>query len=332
MTSEPSTGILLVNTGTPDAPTKEAVVRYLRRFLSDRRIVDLPPLIWKPLLNGIILRVRPVKTVKIYQRIWTSEGSPYTLHSQELEAAVAQQFAADGHTEVLVRMAHRYGNPSIETELRSFKSRGIQRVFVLPLYPQQAYATTGTVRDELDLQLAALDYSPELMFIEDYYTEPLWIEAVADSIRPYLADNSTRSHLVFSFHSEPLRDVRHGDPYKQQVEVSSALIAKALGLSADAWTIAFQSRFDDAQKWLGPFLPQKMAQLSDAGVENSLVVCPGFAVDCTETLYDIALHLKIDLNAEGHTAAYTYIPCLNGSVAHAKALASIIENQLEKIS
>jgi ferrochelatase len=268
--------------------------------------------------------------VKIYEHIWTPEGSPYTLHSQGLEAAVAQALVEDGHDELLVRMAHRYGNPSMETELRNFKSRGIEHVVVLPLYPQQAYAPTGAVHDELELQLKTLEYAPKITFIEDYHTDALWVEAVANSIRPYLDDASRTGHLVFSFHSVPLKDLRHGDPYKQQVEASCALIAKALGLEDDAWTIAFQSRFDDAQRWLGPFLPTKMAQLSDSGVENSLVVCPGFAVDCTETLYDIALHLKIELNAEGHTAAYTYIPCLNESAAHAKALAQIVENQLKR--
>jgi ferrochelatase len=321
-------GILLVNTGTPDAPTKEAVVRYLRRFLMDPRIVSIPPLIWKPILNGIVLRVRPAKTVGIYQRIWTPTGSPYTLHSQALERAVAQEFAARGNDGALARMAHRYGNPSIQAELRNFKQRGIERVVVLPLYPQQAFATTASVHDELDRQLTALDYHPQLTFIEDYHTQPSWIQAVAESVRPHLTVEGTQPHLLFSFHSEPLKDVRNGDPYKQQVEESVATIAACLGLPEGSFSWAYQSRFDDAQRWLGPFLPQKIFALKGQGVKNLLIVCPGFAVDCTETLYDIAIKLAYELSNEGHSLPFTYLPCLNGSPSHARALTDVIQKRL----
>jgi ferrochelatase len=321
-------GILLVNTGTPDAPTKEAVVRYLRRFLMDPRIVGIPSFIWKPILNGIVLRVRPVKTVGIYQRIWTPTGSPYTLHSQALERAVAQEFATRGNDGALVRMAHRYGNPSMEAELRNFKQRGIERVVMLPLYPQQAFATTASVHDELDRQLTALDYHPHLTFIEDYHTQPSWIQAVAESVRPHLTAKGTQPHLLFSFHSEPLKDVRNGDPYKQQVEESVAAIAACLGLVEDSFSWAYQSRFDDAQRWLGPFLPQKISALKAQGIKDLLIVCPGFAVDCTETLYDIAIKLACELSNEGHSLPFTYLPCLNGSPSHARALADAIEKRL----
>jgi ferrochelatase len=328
MASEPSIGILLVNTGTPDAPTKEAVVRYLRRFLMDRRIVDLPPLIWKPLLNGIILRVRPEKTVRIYRRIWTPEGSPYTLHSQELEQALSHAFAARGNSGLLVRMAHRYGNPSMESELRNFQQRGCKRVVVLPLYPQQAFPTTHSVHDELMRLLALLEYEPELTFIWDYCNDPGWIQAVANSIRPHLPSDFSKTHLLFSFHSEPLRDARNGDPYHEQVKGSVLAIAHALGLPEGGFSCAYQSQFDDAQRWLGPFLHRHAAKLKSQGIDELRVVCPGFAIDCTETLYDIEVQLRCELAGDFPAGCFDYIPCLNENPAHVDALVGIIEKHL----
>jgi ferrochelatase len=328
MASEPSTGILLVNTGTPDAPTKEAVVRYLRRFLVDRRIVNLPPLIWKPILNGIVLRVRPEKTVRIYRHIWTPEGSPYTLHSQKLEQALARAFEAKGNTDVLVRMAHRYGNPSMESELRNFQQRGCKRLVILPLYPQQAFPTTHSVHDELMRLLALLHYEPELSFIWDYFDDPDWIQAVADSIRPHLPAELSRTHLLFSFHSEPLKDVRDGDPYREQVEKSVLAIADALNLPRDNFTWVYQSQFDDAQRWLGPFLHHQAAKLRAQGVDDLRIVCPGFAVDCTETLYDIEVQLRCELTGDFPDKCFDYIPCLNEGPTHVKALVGIIEQHL----
>ncbi|MDR0347780.1 MAG: ferrochelatase [Coriobacteriales bacterium] len=328
MNSESSIGILLVNTGTPDAPTKEAAVRYLRRFLTDRRIVNLPPLIWKPLLNGIVLRVRPEKTVRIYQRIWTPEGSPYTLHSQKIEQALIQEFNARGKANLLIRMAHRYGNPSMESELRSLQQQGCKRLIVLPLYPQRAFPTTDSVHDELTRVLPALGYAPDLTFIWSYFEEPMWIEAVANSIRPALSANSPKTHLLFSFHSEPLKDVRDGDPYREHVEKSVRAIATALDVPEDSYSIAYQSQFDDAQRWLGPFFHQKIAQLKAQDVEKLLIVCPGFAVDCTETLYDIEVHQRMEFANDFPGECFRYIPCLNEDSAHIKALAQVIEHHL----
>ncbi|MDR2587371.1 MAG: ferrochelatase [Coriobacteriales bacterium] len=328
MDSQVPTGILLVNTGTPDAPTREAVVRYLRNFLTDRRIVNIPPLIWKPVLNGIILRVRPEKTVRIYQRIWTSEGSPYTLHSQALEQALAEAYRTRGADNITVRMAHRYGNPSMEAGLRNFKMQGCTRLIVLPLYPQQAFPTTHSVHDELTRLLSALSYQPELNFIWDYCDDPTWIQAVVDSIRPHLPADPSRSHLLFSFHSEPLKDRRAGDPYCRQVEQSVQSIGEALGLPEGSFSCAFQSQFDDAQRWLGPFLHHRAAHLKSQGIDELRVVCPGFAVDCTETLYDIEVQLRLELAGDFPQEHFSYIPCLNASPTHVKALMTIIEKHL----
>jgi ferrochelatase len=328
MDSEPSVGILLVNTGTPDAPTREAVVRYLRGFLTDRRIVDIPPLLWKPLLNGIILRVRPEKTVRIYRSIWTPEGSPYTLHSQALEQALTREFDAAGRTDVLPRMAHRYGSPSIEAVLRDFQQRGIARIVVLPLYPQQAFPTTHSVHDEFTWQLALLRYEPTATFIWDYFDNAGWIQAVADSIRPRLPDDLSETHLLFSFHSEPLKDVRRNDPYRSQIEQSVLAIAAALDLPRECFSWAYQSQFDDARRWLGPFLQKRIDELKTQGIRNLRIVCPGFAVDCTETLYDIEKQLRAEWKWDFPAERFDYIPCLNENASHAQALRGIIEEQL----
>jgi ferrochelatase len=328
MTFKPSCGILLVNTGTPDAPTREAVVRYLRRFLMDRRIVNIPSFIWKPVLNGIILKVRPEKTVRIYRRIWTPEGSPYTRHSQELERALTRELETRGRGDVAVHMTHRYGNPSMEAGLRNFQQRGYERVVVLPLYPQRAFPTTDSVHDELTRVLSLLSYDPKLDFIWNYFDDPAWIQTVADSIRPSLSAGPAQTHLLFSFHSEPLRDVRRDDPYRAQVEASVHAIAAALGLSEEHYSWAYQSQFDDAQRWLGPFLDKKIAKLKEQGVESLRIVCPGFAIDCTETLYDIEVHLRLELENDFPGERFGYIPCLNESPAHVQTLASIIERHL----
>jgi ferrochelatase len=328
MSSEPSVGILLVNTGTPDAPTRDAVVRYLRNFLTDRRIVNIPPLFWKPLLNGIILRVRPAKTVRIYQHIWTPEGSPYMLHSQALEQALAQAFIAAGYANVRVRMAHRYGNPSMEAALRDFQQQNIARVVTLPLYPQQAFPTTHSVHDELTRKLTQLRYAPESRFIWDYYDDPGWVQAVADSIRPHLPDNLSETHLLFSFHSEPLKDVRRDDPYCHQVKQSVLAIGGALGLPEETFSWAYQSQFDDTRRWLGPFLHQRIDELKTRQIRDLRIICPGFAVDCTETLYDIKKQLRAEWKWDFPAERFDYIPCLNESSAHAQALMNIIKPQL----
>ncbi|MDR3315314.1 MAG: ferrochelatase [Coriobacteriales bacterium] len=347
------TGIMLVNTGTPDAPTKDAVVPYLRRFLMDRRIVDIPPFFWKPILNWFVLRVRPAKTVAIYKRIWTEAGSPYTLYSEALERALAERafvseaslapdapYASTCASEVEVpllqgchlRMAQRYGNPSIESAIRDFKHRGIEKLVVLPLYPQEALATTASVHDELLIQLGKQDFHPMLHFIQNYYDNDAYSAAVAESIRPHLEQKDPAdTHLVFSFHSIPLKDRRRGDPYPEQVKASTTAIAAGLGLADDAWSFAYQSRYDDAQRWLGPFLDRHVEELLLAGTRNLVIACPGFAVDCTETLYDIDYNFRTEIRAFAkasgiapETLSISCVPCLNDSQAHVAVLEQVL--------
>ncbi|MDR1713901.1 MAG: ferrochelatase [Coriobacteriales bacterium] len=325
--------VLLVNTGTPAAPTKAAVVPYLRHFLLDRRIVNLPPLLWRPVLEAFVLRIRPAKTVRIYQSIWTENGSPYTLHSAALEAGLQQQLAGSG---IDVCLAQRYGAPSMAALLGQFAAEGHQRLLVIPLYPQSALATTGSVHDELDRQLTRLDYHPELQFIEDYHLHSGYLQAIADSICPHLRTvQGQRPHLVLSFHSIPLKDQRHGDSYATQVAATCLHIAQRLGLAAGEWEYVFQSRFDDTQRWLGPFLEHRVDELLNAGKRNLVIACPGFAVDCTETLYDIqldligAMHSRLRAAGEDSSGlSMKYVPCLNALPAHIAALTDLIRQNL----
>ncbi|MDR3052818.1 MAG: ferrochelatase [Coriobacteriales bacterium] len=327
-------GVLLVNTGTPDAPTKEAVQRYLKGFLGDRRIVNIPPLIWRPILNSFVLHARPRKTLAIYQSIWTEQGSPYTLHSQALERAITQQLTEQGHDGKVVRMAHRYGNPSMRDGLAEFQQLGIEQVMVVPLYPQEAFATTGSAHDELKRQLAALDYHPSLSFVQNYFDDAAYLSAVVEHIRPRLCPTQPGSKLVFSFHSIPLKDRRNGDPYQEQVIATTQKLADLLQLPAGSWSVAYQSRFDDAQRWLGPYLADEAKRFVDEGVTDLYVYCPGFAVDCTETLYDIEQKVRGELERYAHKQAgcvafrLHYIPALNDALAHAQALVQVITQAL----
>jgi ferrochelatase len=266
--------------------------------------------------------------VSIYQRIWTPEGSPYLLHSEALERSLARSFAEKGDARVLVRMAHRYGSPSMADGLCEFQQQGIGRVVVLPLYPQQAFPTTHSVHDELMRLLPRLSYSPDVSFVWDYFDDPAWLHALADSIRPHLPQGPSKAHLLLSFHSVPLKDVRRGDPYPRQVEECARAVAGILGLPEGSFSVAYQSQFDDTQRWLGPFLHERIEELKAQGVEDLRIVCPGFSVDCTETLYDIERRLRFDLEGDFPDGHFDYIPCLNESAAHADALRGIIEARL----
>jgi ferrochelatase len=345
-------GVMLVNTGTPSAPTKQAIKTYLANFLSDRHIVNLPPLLWKPILHGIVLNTRPHKTAKIYQSIWTEQGSPYTLCSEQIERQLqaAVNGGADGtdNTDTanatnatsgtnaastsdcpaLVKMAHRYGQPSIPHILEQFAQQNIGKLIVLPLYPQQAFSTTTSVLCELERAQNQLNYHPEQTIIENYHDHPLYIAALAAQIKP---QTSPEAHIVFSYHSVPLKDLRNGDKYLEQVKATTALLTKQLDLPSDCYSTVFQSRFEDAQRWQGPFLSDKLQELFNQGTRNFVVVAPIFAVDCTETLYEIDQKARSELlnfaqkqGTAPDQLQFTYIPALNNSNAQIELLEDIV--------
>ncbi len=314
-------GVLLVQLGTPDAPTPRAVRRYLAEFLSDRRVVDLPRLVWWPILYGLILPLRAPRSAHAYRSIWTSEGSPLLAIAKRQCIALRHELAARGH-DVPVALGMRYGEPSITRALDELSRSGAGRIIVLPLYPQYSTTTTASVRDALDAALARGTGGREVAFIDRYHDDSAWIEAVAASIRAHRERQGAQAHLLMSFHGIPERTVRKGDPYPDECRVSARAIAARLGLVEGEWSLSFQSRFGPA-RWVGPYTETVLRELPARGVRAVDVVCPGFATDCLETLEEIAVRDRaLFLGAGGRE--YRYIPALNDDPAHIAALAGVV--------
>jgi len=319
MLDAPRTAVLAVNLGTPDAPTAPAVRRYLAEFLSDRRVVAIPALFWKPLLHGLILPLRSGRSAAKYAQVWLPEGSPLWVHTRNLAAAMQACLP-----EVRVQPAMRYGQPALRATLDALRAEGVSRVVVLPLYPQYSTTTTASVEDvvsDWQRQHGAMD----ITVIRDYAVDPRWVEAVADSIRTWWNVHGRSEKLMFSFHGIPQRLADAGDPYPRQCEASAVAIAAALGLSADAWALGYQSRFGK-EKWLQPYAEPTLWAMAESGVRSFDVVCPGFATDCLETLEEVALGFSHTLAERG--ATLRYIPCLNDAPAHARALSAIAAGAL----
>lgn len=320
------TGVLLVNLGTPDAPEPGAVRRYLAEFLGDPRVVEVPRAIWLPLLYGIILPFRSRRSARAYAKVWTERGSPLRSLSEDLAGLLQQSLATDG-ANVEVRLAMRYGQPSIRGVLDDWIREGLRRVLVLPLYPQFSATTTATVFDEVGRGLADWRWPPELRQVNDYFAEPRWVEAIAASIRRFWDTHGRGDRLLMSFHGVPQRYLRAGDPYHCQCHASARMIAAALDLQEDAWQLSFQSRVG-REPWLQPYTDHTVEKLAADGVGTLDVVCPGFAVDCLETLEEIAME-----NAEAfHEAggkALRYIPALNASADHVAVLTALARRHLQ---
>jgi ferrochelatase len=312
----PDTAIVLVNLGTPDAPTPGAVRRYLAQFLMDPRVVALPRWLWAPLLFGVILPLRSRRVAGKYAEIWMAGGSPLAVYTQRLAAAVQARMP---HARVVHAM--RYGKPSIGDVFDQLRREGIERVVVLPLYPQYSTTTTASVEDEV----RRLGVLPARV-IEHYHRDQAWVAAVADSIRAHWAASGRADTLVFSFHGLPQRVVDAGDPYAAQCEASVAAIARDLGLRADEYRLTYQSRFGK-ERWLEPATAASLTALAQDGVRTVDVVCPGFAVDCLETLEEIAMQ-NADIFRDAGGEALRYIPCLNDAPAHADALAALVDRAM----
>lgn len=312
MTDTSSTALLIVNLGTPEAPTPRAVRRYLAEFLHDHRVVQLTRWLWCPLLHFIILPLRGPKAAAKYASIWMPEGSPLAVYTRRLACAVQTRLP-----EWRVQEAMRYGEPSIGSRLQAWRAEGVQKVVVLPLYPQYSTTTTESVRDVVTREARGLD----VRFIEDYPVDPGWVAAVVGSIRSWRAEHGAGEHLLFSYHGLPQRLARNGDPYPQRCEASTRAIVQALGLRDGEWTLTYQSRFGK-ERWLEPATDTTLQAMAARGVRRVDVVCPGFAVDCLETLEEIAMQ-NAELFHEAGGEALRYIPCLNDAPAHADALAAL---------
>jgi ferrochelatase len=323
----PRLGVLLINLGTPDAPTTAAVRRYLAEFLADPRVVEVPRVAWRPLLHGFILRVRPARSAQRYARIWTKDGSPLLVHSQRQRALLlgylGQRVKKLGlpSDHVLVELGMRYGSPSIADALYRLHEAGCDRVLALPLYPQYAASTTGSAMDALFAAVQRLRRVPAIRVVEAYHDHPGYIAALANGINDYWAKNGRPNKLLLSFHGVPRRTLDLGDPYHCHCHKTARLLATELGIKREQYMVTFQSRFGRAE-WLKPYTQSTLVELAKDGIRRVDVACPGFVSDCLETLEEIAFEARTTFLKAGGVEFHA-IPCLNERPAWIVALAGL---------
>jgi ferrochelatase len=322
----PRTAVLLVNLGTPHAPTADAVREYLAEFLSDPRVVELPRALWWPVLHGYVLRTRPRRSAEAYAKIWTHDGSPLLLHSAQLAAALQAELARRSGGAATVALAMRYGAPSIKETILRMQSLGVGRILLLPLYPQYAAATTGSALDAVAGAIKRLRWTPELRTVNDYHDDAGYLAALASSVTSHWAQHGRPQKLLLSFHGLPEASAHRGDPYFNQCHETAFRLREVLGLHEEEVLIAFQSRVG-RQRWLRPYTDEIIAGLPGDGVKTLDVLCPGFAVDCLETLEEIALRYRTAFLTRGGMR-FTYIPALNASPAHVTALTQLAMKHL----
>jgi protoporphyrin/coproporphyrin ferrochelatase len=322
----PATAVLYCNLGTPEQPTAAALRPYLAQFLADRRVVEIPPWLWLPVLYGLILPLRSGKSAAKYASIWTPEGSPLKVWTEK-QAKLLQGWLGEHGHQVKVRYAMRYGNPSIASQLDALKAEGATRILIVPAYPQYSATSTASVIDAVASWSAQIRNLPELRFVNRYHDDRGYIDALARRIERHWRENGRGDHLVMSFHGVPERTLHLGDPYHCECRKTARLLANRLALNDDQYTVTFQSRFGKA-KWLEPATEPTLRELAARGVANVDVTCPGFTCDCLETLEEIAIEgRQAFLTAGGK--AFQYIPCLNGDTAWIGALGAIADRHLE---
>lgn len=319
-------GILLVNLGTPDAPTPAALRRYLAEFLSDPRVIEAPRWLWRLVLHGFILRVRPRRSARAYQAIWTPEGSPLLLNSRQQLREIGALLQRKYGEKLVFALGMRYGNPSIAAALRDLQSARTDRLLVLPLYPQYSATTTASTLDALSAELRRWRRVPELQFIEGYHDFSPYIEAMAAQLRRHFDAHGRPQKLLLSFHGIPAEYAAKGDPYPEQCRRTAHRLAQALRLAETEWQLVFQSRFGP-REWLQPYADITLQNLPRQGVKRVAVFCPGFASDCLETLEEMAvMNRELFLAAGGER--FDYVPALNAQAEHIRALADLIERRL----
>ena len=319
-------GVLVTNLGTPDAPTAAAVRRYLAEFLADPRVVELPRWLWRAILHGVVLRIRPRRSARAYASIWTPEGSPLLVNSRAIADAMRAHWAGRRPGRVAVALGMRYGAPPIAGALRALREAGADRVVVLPLYPQYSSATGGSTFDAVAAALRGWRRVPALRFIDHYHDDPGYVGALAASIEAAWTEGGRPDRLLFSFHGLPRRCIDAGDPYLRQCRETARLVARALALEPGTWLVAFQSRVG-REEWLRPYTEETLAEWGSERLGRVDVVCPGFAADCIETLEEIAMRGRETFTAAGG-GTLRYIPALNAGGAHVAALATLVERAI----
>ena len=319
-------GVLVTNLGTPDAPTPGAVRRYLAEFLADPRVIEAPRLVWRLILHGVVLRIRPRRSAHAYASIWTPEGSPLLVNSRAIADALDARWTERQPGRVAVALGMRYGDPSIPGALHALREAGATRIAVLPLYPQYSGATGGSTFDAVARALSGWRRVPALRFIDHYHDDPGYIGAVAASIEAAWSEGGRPNRLLFSFHGLPRRYLDAGDPYHCACRKTARLVAEALDLEPERWLVAFQSRVG-REEWLRPYTDETLIEWGGEGLRRVDVVCPGFSADCLETLEEIAMRGRESFVAAGGEEL-RYIPALNAGDGHVEALAALVERTI----
>ncbi|KTG16723.1 MULTISPECIES: ferrochelatase [unclassified Guyparkeria] len=322
-------GVLLLNLGTPDAPEAPALRRYLKQFLSDPRVIELPKWKWWPILHGVVLRTRPAKSAEAYRSVWDhhAEGSPLLTIAREQQKGLQERLSEQMAGPVTVALGMRYGNPSVPSALHELREAGCRRVVVLPLYPQYAGATTASTLDAVFDELMHWRWVPELRTINQYHRDPGYLDALAASIQEHIDAHGKPDKLIMSYHGEPKRYLLNGDPYHCQCYVTSRLVAERLGLSEDDYMVTFQSRFGP-EEWLKPYTDETLKALPGQGVKHVAVVCPGFSADCLETIEEIGDENR-EYFEEAGGETYHYIPALNERADHLDGLARLVRQHTQ---
>ena len=315
-------GILLVNSGTPDSPRPRDVRRFLARMLGDPRVVELPRPLWLPILYGLILPLRPSRVAHKYRKIWSAHGSPLLDQCERLRGALATTLAQRMLAPFSVELGMLYGSPAVPEALSKLRGAGAQRILVVPLFPQYCGATTGAVYDQVSAELASWRWLPELRFIAEYHDQPEYIEALRESVAQHWRERGRAGHLLISFHGIPERYFHQGDPYFCKCQKTARLLAEELLLKDGEWSVSFQSRFGPAD-WLRPYTIEVLTGMPKRGIKDVSVICPGFAVDCLETLEEIDVENRAAFLGAGGER-FEYVPALNARTEHAQLLASHI--------
>ncbi len=319
------TGILLTNLGTPDEPTAPSLKTYLKQFLSDGRVIETPKAIWWLILNGIILNIRPAKSAKNYQSVWTEDGSPLLIHTKKQKDLIENHLSKK-FSNLVFDIGMRYGNPSIEKGLNNLRDQNCDRIIVLPLYPQYCAATTGSTFDAVAQELQKWRWVPSLRFIGNYYDHPLYIKALKNSIEDFWNKNEKPSKLIFSYHGIPKKYLDKGDPYHCFCRKTTRLVAEAMNLSEDSFMTTFQSRFGPAE-WLQPYTDKTIESLAKDGTDHIHVISPAFSSDCLETIEELNEENR-EIFMENGGKKFGYISCLNDREDHILLLTSLLENEL----